>query len=69
MEKRDQNDIRSVAEQLLAALQEAVAEIEYWHADMLSDEERRHSRGSGWAQIHESATAAIASAKATLKRE
>jgi hypothetical protein len=52
--------MRKAAPQLLAALQEAVAEIEYWHADLLLEEERRHPRGSGWARVYDMAKAAIA---------
>jgi hypothetical protein len=54
--------MRKASPHLLAALQEAVAEIEYWHADLLTEDERRHSRGSGWARVHEKAKAAIAEA-------
>jgi hypothetical protein len=56
--------MRKAAPQLLAALEEAVAEIEYWHADLLSQDERRHPRGSGWARVYAKAKAAIAEANA-----
>jgi hypothetical protein len=56
--------LRKAAPQLLAALQEAVAEIEHWHADMLSAEERNHPRGNGWARVYDKANAAIADATA-----
>jgi hypothetical protein len=51
--------MRKAAPQLLAVLQEAVAEIKYQHTDMLSEEERRHPRGSGWARVYDKAMAAI----------
>jgi hypothetical protein len=69
MNKIHQTDLRTVAAQLLAALEEAIAEIEYCHADMLSEEERLHSRGSGWARVYDNATAAIAIAKAELGQD
>jgi len=54
---------RKAAAELLAALKEAIAEIEYAHADMLTAEEREHPRGSGWARVYDKAKAAIAQAK------
>ena len=55
---------RGIVGEMLAALQEAREEIEYWHADMLTEEERRHPRGSGWARVYDKVCAVIAKATA-----
>lgn len=39
-----------------AVIREALVEIEYWHADMLSDD---HPRGSGWKRVHGNLSAAL----------
>jgi len=44
---------RGVIAELMAALQEARAEIEHWHSDMLTPEERHHPRGNGWARVYD----------------
>ncbi len=44
--------------QILAAIEETMAEIEYWHADMLKEHERNHPRGSGWARVYDRLSAA-----------
>ena len=41
------------------AAKEALEEIIYWHADMLTEEERNHPRGSGWARVHDNLTGAL----------
>jgi hypothetical protein len=51
----------AVAE-MVAALKETLAEIEYVHGDMLTAEERSHPRGSGWARVYDRCQAAIAQA-------
>ena len=38
---------------LVAACQEAMREIEYQHSDMLTQDERNHPRGSGWARVYD----------------
>jgi hypothetical protein len=53
----------SAAPAMLAALKEAREEITYWHADMLTPEERSHPRGSGWARVADRIDAAIAAAE------
>jgi hypothetical protein len=53
---------QGVVAELLAALREAREEIEYWHADMLTEEERHHPRGSGWARVYDKISAALARA-------
>ena len=35
------------------ACQEAIREIEYQHGDMLTQHERNHPRGSGWARVYD----------------
>jgi hypothetical protein len=55
--------LRQAAPQLLAALEETLEEIAYCHGDMLSEDERRHPRGNGWARVYDKSTAAIALAK------
>lgn len=55
--------LRKAAAELLEALEEALREIAYWHGDMLSEEERNHPRGSGWARVHDKGRAAIAKVK------
>ena len=44
-------DWKAERERLIGALEEAKAEIEYCHSDMLTPEERSHPRGSGWARV------------------
>lgn len=56
MQERDAAQQR-VAE-LEAALRECVVEIEY-ERNMLSEEERNHPRGSGWARVYDKAQAAL----------
>jgi hypothetical protein len=51
-------------DRLVEALREAKSEIEYAHANMLEPEERAHSRGSGWARVHDKISAALALAVA-----
>jgi hypothetical protein len=53
-----------VVTDMLAALREAQEEIEYWHADMLTEEEANHPRGSGWRRVRDKITAALARAAA-----
>jgi hypothetical protein len=43
---------------ILAAIEETITEIEYWHADMLTEHEREHPRGSGWARVYDKLAAA-----------
>jgi hypothetical protein len=43
---------------ILAVIEETMAEIEYDHADMLTEHERNHPRGSGWARVYDKLTAA-----------
>ena len=43
---------------ILAAIEETMAEIEYGHADMLTEHERTHPRGSGWARVYDKLSAA-----------
>lgn len=38
---------------------EAIKEIEYWHADMLTEEERNHPRGNGWARVYDNLKVAL----------
>ncbi len=40
------------------AIEEAMREIDYWHGDMLTGEERSHPRGSGWARVYDKLSAA-----------
>lgn len=56
------SELIAAAPKLLDALIEALAEIRYCHADMLTPEERAHPRGSGWARVWDKAVAAIAEA-------
>jgi hypothetical protein len=51
--------------EMLDALQEVMQEIEYWHAEMLTPEERAHPRGSGWARVYDRCQAVVAKAKAS----
>ena len=44
--------LQALVDELHSVLQEAAEEIEYWHSDMLSPEERAHPRGSGWARVY-----------------
>ena len=48
---------------LLAACEESASEIEYAHADMLTEDERSHPRGSGWARVYDRLQAAIHAAE------
>jgi hypothetical protein len=41
------------------AARETMEEIEYWHADMLTPDERAHPRGSGWARVYDKLKAAL----------
>jgi len=41
------------------AIEEAIEEITYWHEDMLSEEERMHPRGSGWARVYDKLKASV----------
>lgn len=41
------------------AAEEAIEEIIYWHEDMLSEEERMHPRGSGWARVYDKLKASV----------
>ena len=59
-------NLRDAAPALLEALQDALAEIEYHHSDMLTEEERNHPRGSGWARVYDKGHAAIALAERTI---
>ena len=43
---------------LLDAIDEAMAEIAYCHADRLAEDERNHPRGSGWARVYDKLAAA-----------
>jgi hypothetical protein len=45
------------------AIDEAMAEIEYHDGDMLTEHERNHPRGSGWARVYDR----LASARDLLK--
>jgi hypothetical protein len=56
---------QAVIAELVEALQEALEEIEYWHSDMLTPEERSQPRGSGPARVYDKGQAAIARAKAS----
>ena len=47
------------------AIREALQEIEYWHADMLTDS---HPRGSGWKRVHDKLAAALQSRPAPAAR-
>ncbi|HJT77875.1 MAG TPA: hypothetical protein VJ739_11800 [Gemmataceae bacterium] len=53
-----------VVADMLAALREAQEEIEYWHADMLTEEEANHPRGSGWRRVRDRIAAALAKEEA-----
>jgi hypothetical protein len=55
--------MRKTVSSLLEALEEAVQEIEYHHRDLLTEDERCHPRGSGWARVYDKARAAIATAR------
>lgn len=48
---------------LAKAIEETMAEIEYWHADLLTEHGRNHPRGSGWARVYDK----LAAARALLK--
>lgn len=61
---RTSEDAERLINLLADALVEALAEIEYQHADMLTPEERAHPRGSGWARVYDKARAAIAETRA-----
>ena len=41
---------------ILTAIEDTMAEIEYWHADMLAEHNR--PRGSGWARVYDKLAAA-----------
>lgn len=41
------------------ALAEVVEEIVYQHENLLSEEERNHPRGSGWARVYDSCCQAL----------
>ena len=34
-------------------IRETMEEIKYWHSDLLTEEERNHPRGSGWARVYD----------------
>jgi hypothetical protein len=38
---------------LVETIEETMQEIEYCHADMLTEHERNHPRGSGWARVYD----------------
>jgi hypothetical protein len=38
---------------LLSTIEEEMAETEHWHADMLTQHERNHPRGSGQARVYD----------------
>jgi hypothetical protein len=43
---------------ILKAIEEAMREIEYSEGDMLTEHERNHPRGSGWARVYDKLAAA-----------
>jgi hypothetical protein len=45
-------------ETILAAIVEAMEEIEYAEGDMLTEHEGNHPRGSGWARVYDKLAAA-----------
>lgn len=53
--------------ELVAVLEEMLLEIEHWHSDMLTEEERHHPRGNGWARVYDKGRAVIAKAKASTR--
>jgi hypothetical protein len=62
----------AAAPDLLAALQAARDEIDYWHGsgaeelggvNYLSEDERNHPRGNGWARVYDLARAALLKAE------
>jgi len=59
LERRLKAKDKQIAE-LVEACKEALDEIVYWHKDMLSEDERNHPRGSGWARVYDKLTEAIA---------
>ena len=70
-ETRDAQAVRGAAikrlhdrwDTLVAACEEALEEIAYVYDDLLTPMERLHSRGSGWARVHDSLSTALAEAK------
>ena len=40
-------------EKITEVIKETIEEIEYWHSDMLSEEERAHPRCNGWARVYD----------------
>ena len=40
-------------EKIAEVIKETIEEIEYWHSDMLSEEERAHPRCNGWARVYD----------------
>jgi hypothetical protein len=43
---------------VVKAIKEAMAEIQFWHGDMLTQHQRNHPCGSGWAQVYDKLAAA-----------
>ena len=56
---KDKGQLLDENAELLEACKEALGEIVYWHKDMLSEHERNHPRGSGWARVHDRLVAVI----------
>ena len=52
--------VKEATAPLIAAIEETLEEISYWHSDTLTEQERRHPRGSGWARVWDKCQAAIA---------
>lgn len=48
---------------LRALLLTVKEEIEHWHSDLLTEDERNHPRGSGWARVYDRVCAALGEAK------
>ena len=38
---------------------ETIKEIEYWHADMLTEKERNHPRSNGWSRVYDNLKMAL----------
>ncbi len=60
---KERDTLKARVEELEAVLAETVTEIEYWHSDMLTEDERSHPRGSGWARVWDKAQAALGQPK------
>ncbi len=59
IESKVTKDLLLANARLVEVAKETIEEIKYWHANMLSDKERNHPRGNGWARVFDKLNNAI----------